>query len=226
MQFCPSWVPLTCNAKNSCLGASLEESWKPNCLFVLLFDHQCLVQPVFDISWHWEILGLVSCVEAIRVMSEGPSSWRDTPLFHPCEVCQGPTGCYLVCLENLYLSRHRRGVKGCYSKLGNVSCVEAITDGTSPHPAPASPPWTSESLPISMFPNIIPSLAIVCFLGSEWPYGVVHFNCKDGQILVALVVKCFECWLLLLGMWLFCFCNFGFHCQCNLHHQNRSMAVL
>ena len=57
----------------------------------------------------------------------------ETPFFHPGEVCQGPTGCYFVCLRNLYLLRHRRGVKGFYRR-GRISCVEAITDGPSNPP--------------------------------------------------------------------------------------------
>ena len=103
----------------------------------------------FYISWYWESQGLVSCMEAIS--GEEPPPSRDTPLFHPGEVCQGPTGCYLVCLENLYLSRHRRGVKGCYSALGRVSCVEAITDGPSPPCYSSFNIWESTYIHLSLY---------------------------------------------------------------------------
>ena len=112
----------------------------------------------FYISWYWESQGLVSCMEAIS--GEEPPPSRDTPLFHPGEVCQGPTGCYLVCLENLYLSRHRRGVKGYYSALhwGGFRVWRPSLMGRHP---PATPPSTSESLPISIFLYITSKLLII-----------------------------------------------------------------
>ena len=102
--------------------------------------------PVFNISWflgnprqavQWESLKCNSMPGSHQSCDEWPSSFIKDWNTSASSVwgLPGPHGVlFIVCLRNLYLSRHRRGVKG------RVSCVESITDGPPP---PATLPCTS-----------------------------------------------------------------------------------
>ena len=174
-----------CHAKNSRLAQReflfhsdrVLETDAVVCAFIwrsvpgtVIFWHHLLL------GWHLESLGLVSCMYSVV---KGHHH-EETPLFHPGEVCQGPTGCYFVCLRNLYLLRHRRGVKGFYRR-GRISCVEAITDGPStPLCYSSSNIWESAYIPFSLYyiqprqtwPDKIqwsPSKAEVSGSASGWP---------------------------------------------------------
>ena len=145
-----------CHAKNSRLAQReflfhsdrVLETDAVVCAFIwrsvpgtVIFWHHLLL------GWHLESLGLVSCMYSVV---KGHHH-EETPLFHPGEVCQGPTGCYFVRLGNLYLLRHRRGVKGFYRR-GRISCVEAITDGPStPLCYSSSNIWESAYIPVSLY---------------------------------------------------------------------------
>ena len=174
-----------CHAKNSRLAQReflfhsdrVLETDAVVCAFIwrsvpgtVIFWHHLLL------GWHLESLGLVSCMYSVV---KGHHH-EETPLFHPGEVCQGPTGCYFVRLGNLYLLRHRRGVKGFYRR-GRISCVEAITDGPStPLCYSSSNIWESAYIPFSLYyiqprqtwPDKIqwsPSKAEVSGSASGWP---------------------------------------------------------
>ena len=80
----------------------------------------------------------------------------------------GPHGVlFIVCLRNLYLSRHRRGVKG------RVSCVESITDRPPP---PATLPCTSH---LCIYSFVYFSVCICVFASMylcRWPVTPCYFS--------------------------------------------------
>ena len=135
--------------------------------------------PVFNISWflgnprqavQWESLKCNSMPGSHQSCDEWPSSFIKDWNTSASSVwgLPGPHRVlFIVCLRNLYLSRHRRGVKG------RVSCVESITDGPPP---PATLPCTSH---LCIYTFVYFSVCICVFASMylcRWPATPCYFS--------------------------------------------------